>query len=88
MQIGFIGLGLLGTPLAINLVESGNRVLVYNRTTSKAEPLKMKGAVVCTSVAELAGQADIVFTIVSDDHALKSITEGRDGIIHNGRLGD
>jgi len=87
MQIGFIGLGLLGTPLAINLVESGNRVLVYNRTTSKAEPLKMKGAVVCTSVAELAGQADIVFSIVSDDHALKSITEGRDGIIHNGRKG-
>ena len=87
MQIGFIGLGLLGTPLAINLVESGNRVFVYNRTASKTEPLKLKGATVCASVAELASQCDIIFTIVSDDHALRSVTEGKDGMIHHGKKG-
>ena len=82
-NIGFIGLGNLGSPIAINLVKSGHTVYVYNRTASKAEPLKAQGAIVCESIAALAKQCTIVFTIVSDDTALKSICDGDVGLINN-----
>ncbi|MDQ6902563.1 MAG: NAD(P)-dependent oxidoreductase, partial [Bacteroidota bacterium] len=82
-NIGFIGLGNLGTPIALNLVKSGHNLHVYNRTTSKAEPLKAQGAIVCESVSDLSKQCNIVFTIVSDDAALKSICEGDNGLINN-----
>jgi len=74
-NIGFIGLGSLGSPMAANLLEQGHHLFVFNRTTSKAAPFAAKGAIVCSSVAELASGCDYVFTIVSDDAALKSITE-------------
>jgi len=70
MKIGFIGLGGLGTPIAINLAESGHPLYVYNRTTSKTAALAEKGAIVCSSIESLAKEADIIFTIVSDDAAV------------------
>ena len=87
MKIGFIGLGLLGTPIALNLAEAGHDLYVYNRTASKAEPLKKKGAKVCGTVAELAAQAEVIFSIVSDDLALKNITEGKEGMVENAKPG-
>ncbi|MFT3933298.1 MAG: NAD(P)-dependent oxidoreductase [Chitinophagaceae bacterium] len=75
MKIGFIGLGSLGTPIAINLKESGHELYVYNRTVSKTAPLAAKGAIVCKDVAALAKEASIVFTIVSDDAAIKAVSE-------------
>jgi 3-hydroxyisobutyrate dehydrogenase-like beta-hydroxyacid dehydrogenase len=81
-KIGFIGLGNLGTPIALNLIDSGHTLYVYNRTASKAAPLAAKGAIVCDSVASLAKQCDIVFTIVSDDAALKNISEGENGLLN------
>lgn len=81
MNIGFIGLGSLGTPIAINLKESGHQLFVYNRTVSKTVALQEKGAVVCSSIAALAKECSIVFTIVSDDAALKNICEGNNGLI-------
>lgn len=83
MRIGFIGLGSLGTPIAINLKESGHELYVYNRTASKTAALASKGAIVCDAVADLAKQCAVVFTIVSDDAALKSICEGDKGLIKN-----
>ena len=82
-KIGFIGLGNLGTPIAINLIESGHSVYVYNRTASKAEPLAAKGAIICDSIASLANQCYIVFTIVSDDAAIKNICEDENGLLKN-----
>ena len=82
-KIGFIGLGNLGTPIALNLIDSGHTLYVYNRTASKAAPLAAKGAIVCDSVASLAKQCDIVFTIVSDDAALKNICEGENGLLNH-----
>jgi 3-hydroxyisobutyrate dehydrogenase-like beta-hydroxyacid dehydrogenase len=67
----------------MNLLESGHELYVYNRTKAKAEPLAIKGAVVCENVATLAKKANIVFTIVSDDAALKSICEGENGLLNN-----
>jgi len=87
MKTGFIGLGHLGTPIAENLLMQHQPLYVYNRTAAKAQPLADKGAVICTSVKELAALCDVVFTIVSDDAALRHITEGPDGIAANLRPG-
>ena len=75
MKIGFIGLGSLGTPIAVNLKESGHDLFVYNRTVEKTVPLAAKGASVCSSIAALAKQCSIVFTIVSDDAAITMVTK-------------
>jgi 3-hydroxyisobutyrate dehydrogenase-like beta-hydroxyacid dehydrogenase len=80
--IGFIGLGTLGTPIAINLLDRGHALHVYNRTASKTETLAAKGAIVCNSIAELSSKCNVVFTIVSDDAALKSICE-KDGLLEH-----
>lgn len=87
MKIGFIGLGSLGTPIAANLKESGHELYIFNRTISKTAVLAGKGAIVSDSIAALAKQCDIVFTIVSDDAALKEITEGDKGLVKNFKPG-
>jgi 3-hydroxyisobutyrate dehydrogenase-like beta-hydroxyacid dehydrogenase len=74
MKIGFIGLGSLGTPIATNLLETGHELHVYNRTRSKTAVLAAKGAFVEESIASLAAQCRIVFSIVSDDAALKEVS--------------
>lgn len=80
MNIGFIGLGHLGTPIAENLLAHQQAFYVYNRTAAKAQPLADKGAVICTSVKEVAERCDVVFSVVSDDAALNHITQGEEGI--------
>lgn len=74
MKIGFIGLGMLGTPLAENILDSGHELYVYNRTISKTKGLADKGATVCTSIEALCREVTVVFTMVSDDAALESVS--------------
>jgi len=83
MDIGFIGLGNLGTPIAENILEKTRRLFVYNRTASKAQPLIEKGATMCNSIKELSQKCDVVFSVVSDDAALNDITKGNNGIAQN-----
>jgi 3-hydroxyisobutyrate dehydrogenase-like beta-hydroxyacid dehydrogenase len=71
--IGFIGLGLLGLPMATNLLHAGYALRVYNRTASKAEPLVREGAQLMTRPADVATTGGIVATIVWDDAALESV---------------
>ncbi len=87
MKLGFIGLGHLGTPIAENLLGNTKQLYVYNRTAAKVQGLTEKGAVLCKSVKELASLCDIVFSIVSDDAALKQITSGNEGIAANLKAG-
>jgi len=87
MKLGFIGLGNLGTPIAENLLANTKQLYVYNRTAAKAQSLTEKGAVLCKSIKELASLCDIVFSIVSDDAALKQITSGNEGIAANLKTG-
>jgi 3-hydroxyisobutyrate dehydrogenase-like beta-hydroxyacid dehydrogenase len=87
MKIGFIGLGNLGTPIALNILESGHELFVYNRTLSKTESLAAKGAIVCQDVASLARQCPVVFSMVSDDAALTSIVESEQGLLKNLKAG-
>ncbi len=80
MDIGFIGLGNMGLPMAQNLLKAGHRVTVYNRTRSRAEPLVHDGAVVAGSPAEsCAGEA--VVTMLANDQAVEETVFGNGGIL-------
>ncbi|MHB1050705.1 MAG: NAD(P)-dependent oxidoreductase [Bacteroidota bacterium] len=82
--IGFIGLGLMGAPMASRLVASGYSVHVYNRTKEKAAPLLAQGAVWKESPSELAKSADIILSMLTNDEAL---TEVSDDILRSFRNG-
>ena len=86
-SVGFIGLGIMGGPMAMNLVKSGYKVTVYNRTPQKAEPLKKAGAKVAANPAEAAHNADYVISIVSDSAASEQVFMGKDGALQNVKAG-
>lgn len=81
MQIGFIGLGAMGAAIAMNLVEDGHEVHVFNRSPARTEPLRKAGAIVAESPARAAYSADVVFSMVADDTALTSVTLVETGIL-------
>ncbi|MFA5958011.1 NAD(P)-dependent oxidoreductase [Hyphomicrobium sp.] len=82
MQIGFIGLGQMGSGIAANLLKAGHDVTVYNRTRAKAEALASKGARIATSPGD-ACKGDAVFTMLADDKAVDSIVHDDGGIVAN-----
>jgi 3-hydroxyisobutyrate dehydrogenase-like beta-hydroxyacid dehydrogenase len=77
MDVGFIGLGHMGTPMALNLLKAGHRVTVYNRTRSKAEALATKGACIADQVAD-ACRGEALITMLSDDSAVEGVVFGDD----------
>jgi len=80
-QIGFIGLGIMGKPMALNLIKAGFDVTVYNRTASKAESVVSQGAKKANSPREVAEQTTVVITIVSDTPDVESVILGKNGVI-------
>ena len=78
--LGFIGLGLMGTPMAVNLCKSGADIVVWNRTPEKAEPVVAAGARAAATKAELARDADVVFLCVFDTDAVAEVLFAEDGI--------
>ena len=80
-KVGFIGLGIMGMPMARNLLKAGFEVVVYNRTKSKAEQLTKEGAKKADSPRQLAMECPVVITIVSDTPDVEEVTLGKDGII-------
>lgn len=80
-SIGFIGLGVMGEPMAANLLRKGYSVTVYNRSAGKDEQLVKLGADSVRTPAEAARSADVVITMVSNDAAVEEIYYGADGII-------
>ncbi|MFG0215779.1 NAD(P)-dependent oxidoreductase [Brevibacillus porteri] len=81
MIIGWIGLGNMGIPMASNLLAAGYDVRVWNRTPGKAAPLVALGAKEAATLSELVAQSDVLFTMVSDDDAVKAIYTGSDGLL-------
>src|ERR1700729_1940935 len=71
MDVGFIGLGQMGSAIALNLVKAGHRVVVYNRTRAKAEALASQGAEVAESVAD-ACRLPVLITMLADDSAVEA----------------
>jgi len=77
-NVGFIGLGLMGEPMARNLLRAGFPLTVWNRTRSKADALVRDGAKLAPSPEDAAAQADVLITIVSDPPALEEVLFGAD----------
>ncbi len=80
MEIGFVGLGQMGTGMAANLLKAGHQVTVFNRTPAKAEPLVAEGARAAASVAD-ACHGDAVITMVANDEAVEDAVFGGGGIL-------
>src|SRR5688500_54245 len=73
MDVGFIGLGVMGRPMALNLVRVGTPLIVWNRSAAKSEPLRAAGAHVAATPAEVFRQARVVILMLVDDAAIDSV---------------
>jgi 2-hydroxy-3-oxopropionate reductase len=76
--VGFIGLGIMGKPMAENLIEAGYDLVVYNRTRAKAEELE--GAMVAGSPKEVAERSDLIITMLPDSPQVDEVLAGEDGV--------
>ncbi len=86
-KIGFIGLGIMGTPMCLNLLKNGFDVTVYNRTGSKTRKPVEAGATAAETPALVAANADIIITIVSDSPDVEQVILGENGVIHGVKPG-
>jgi 3-hydroxyisobutyrate dehydrogenase-like beta-hydroxyacid dehydrogenase len=80
MQVGFIGLGQMGSGMAANLLGAGHEVTVYNRTRLRADALLRQGARAAADIAE-ACRGEAVITMLADDAALESVVLGEGGVL-------
>src|SRR5438132_9269816 len=76
MKVGFIGLGMMGSGMARNLIKAGHTLIVFNRTRSRAQELVQLGATVAATPGEAAGNAEVLITMLADDHALEDAIHG------------
>lgn len=86
-QVGFIGLGLMGAPMAHNLLKAGYPLTVWNRTAAKMAPLTEAGATPAESPEDLAGRVEIVFTMLTDAPQVREVALGQRGIVHGAKPG-
>lgn len=80
MRIGFIGLGIMGRPMALNLVKAGYSLTVYNRTRSKCQTLAEVGARVADTPREVATECDVIITMVADTPDVEDVLFGPAGV--------
>jgi 3-hydroxyisobutyrate dehydrogenase-like beta-hydroxyacid dehydrogenase len=80
-ELGYVGLGVMGSSVVRRLLGAGHEVAVWNRTRAKAEPLLAAGASWADSPREVAERSEIVFTMVTNTAAVQAVTEGADGIL-------
>jgi 3-hydroxyisobutyrate dehydrogenase-like beta-hydroxyacid dehydrogenase len=83
MKIGFIGLGIMGSRMAANLQSHGYSLVVFNRTRAKAEPLLGPCGRFADSPAKLAGQVDVLFTMLAHPDAVEEAALGADGFLNH-----
>ncbi len=86
-KIGFIGLGIMGRPMALNLRKAGYALWVHARRANLMEPLLRAGAVACSSPQAVAEQTDIIITMVADTPDVEEVILGKKGIIHGAKAG-
>lgn len=81
--IGFIGTGIMGAPMARNLLKAGYKVVVYNRTRSKAAALVKYGAAIANSPSDVAKKAKIILACLKDAEAVASVLTGHNGLLNS-----
>jgi 3-hydroxyisobutyrate dehydrogenase-like beta-hydroxyacid dehydrogenase len=79
-KLAFLGLGMMGTPMAARLLAAGHEVIVWNRTADKAEPLVRQGAFTAATPARAAEGTDLVITMLADPAALEAVVFGNGGL--------
>jgi 2-hydroxy-3-oxopropionate reductase len=79
MNIGFVGLGIMGRPMALHLIDAGHKLFVYGKRTVPAD-VKDKGAIACGTLKEVAQKSEIVILMVPDTPDVKSVLFDPDGI--------
>ncbi len=85
--IGFIGLGIMGAPMAANLVDAGFEVVGFNRSPGKLEALVAAGGRGAESIADAVGDADVVITMLPDTPDVLDVVCGEHGVLENAREG-
>jgi 3-hydroxyisobutyrate dehydrogenase len=86
-KIGFIGLGIMGKPMCLNLLKAGFQVTVWNRTSIKMEQAAAVGARAAASPREVAEKSAVVITMVTDSPDVEEVVLGADGVIHGAERG-
>ena len=86
-RLGYIGLGRMGKPMAINLLKAGYPLIVHNRSQGKVQELVILGAQAATSPREVAAESDVVFTNLPDTPNVLEVVLGKDGIIDGAHEG-
>lgn len=87
MRVGFIGMGIMGRPMSINLLKAGFDVTVYNRTPGRAQEVVAAGAKEAASPSELAAATDYIITCVTGPEDVKEVILGPNGVIHGVKPG-
>lgn len=85
MNVGFIGLGIMGRPMALNLLKAGYSLSVYARRLHMMEPLQEAGAEACDSPAQVAAHSEIVFICVSDTPDVEQVILAENGVLTGAR---
>ncbi|MEQ1638922.1 MAG: NAD(P)-dependent oxidoreductase [Methylococcales bacterium] len=85
LTLGFIGIGLMGKPMTLRLLEAGFIVYVWNRSPENLQAVAKAGAIICSTVAELVKTADVVILCLADTNVVESIV--RNDIVDNGSSG-
>lgn len=87
MRVGFIGLGAMGRPMALNLLRKRHEVTIYARRPASLAPLVERGAVVAPTPVALAADCDAVFTMLTGTSDVQQILLGENGVVHGARPG-
>ncbi|MEJ2706063.1 MAG: NAD(P)-binding domain-containing protein [Anaerolineales bacterium] len=87
LSVGYIGLGLMGKPMARNIMKAGFSLVAHNRSRAAVEELVAQGAKAATSPAEVASQVDVIFTNLPDSPDVLQVALGKDGIIEGAHPG-
>ena len=86
-KVGFIGLGNMGRPMAVNLLNAGADLMVHNRSQEVVRALADMGAEAATSVAQIASQSDLVLVCLPNEETCERILMGEDGVLANAKSG-
>jgi len=86
-HIGFIGLGVMGKPMAGHLIKAGNRVYVHDKVAERVKMLEAEGGAACANARDVAAKAEIIFLMLPDTPDVEEVLFGKDGVSEGIRPG-
>src|SRR6185312_12045516 len=86
-HVGLVGLGIMGRPMAANLLKAGFGVTVHTRTTAKIKELEALGAHGASSPADVAARSEMIVTMVPDSPDVEQVAEGPGGVFEGAKRG-